>query len=72
LRRKRRRPRSRRRRRSGRASQGDCVAIVRHALAIYLKGFQALSYKWLRGLFREAFGLGVSEGAFRTIALQSP
>ena len=28
-----------------------------HALAIYLKGFQALSYERLRGLFRDAFGL---------------
>src|SRR5208337_2506146 len=33
-----------------------------HALAIYLKGFQALSYERLRGLFRDAFGLSVSEG----------
>ena len=31
-----------------------------HALAIYLKGFQALSYERLRGLFRDAFGLAVS------------
>src|ERR1700723_2184075 len=28
-----------------------------HALAIYLKGFQALSYERLRGLFRDAFEL---------------
>jgi hypothetical protein len=34
-----------------------------HALAIYLKGFQALSYERLRFLFRDAFGLIVSEGA---------
>ena len=34
-----------------------------HALAIYLKSFQALSYERLRGLFRDAFGLKVSEGA---------
>ena len=34
-----------------------------HALAIYLKGFQALSYERLRGLFGDAFGLSVSEGA---------
>src|ERR1700721_2056884 len=32
-----------------------------HALAIYLKGFQALSYERLRGLFRDAFGLDVIE-----------
>jgi transposase len=43
-----------------------------HALAIYHKGFQALSYERLRFLFRDAFGLDVSEGAFRTIATQSP
>ena len=30
-----------------------------HALAIYLKGFQALSYERLRGLFRDALGLSV-------------
>jgi transposase len=43
-----------------------------HALAIYYKGFQALSYERLRGMFRDAFGLSVSEGALRTIAPQSP
>ncbi len=43
-----------------------------HALAIYLKGFHALSYERLRFLFRDAFGLIVSEGALRTIAPQSP
>ena len=42
-----------------------------HALAIYLKGFQALSHERLSGLFRDAFGPGVSEGALRTIAMQS-
>ncbi len=34
-----------------------------HALAIYYKSFQALSYERLRGMFRDAFGLSVSEGA---------
>ena len=34
-----------------------------HALAIYLKGFQALSYERLRFLLRDAFGLTISEGA---------
>jgi transposase len=34
-----------------------------HALAIYYKGFQALSYERLRFMFRDAFGLRVSEGA---------
>jgi transposase len=43
-----------------------------NALAIYLKGFQALSYERLRFLFRDAFGLIVSDGALRTIAPQSP
>ena len=32
-----------------------------HALAIYLKGFQALSCERLSGLFGDIFGLGVSE-----------
>ena len=36
---------------------GPCI----HALAIYHKSFQALSYERLRGLFRDAFGLAVSE-----------
>ena len=34
-----------------------------HALAIYYKTFQALSYERLRFMFRDAFGLAVSEGA---------
>ncbi len=34
-----------------------------HALAIYHKSFQALSYERPRGLVRSAFGLAVSEGA---------
>ena len=34
-----------------------------HALAIYLKSFQALSYERLRFAFRDLFGLSVSEGA---------
>jgi transposase len=34
-----------------------------HALAIYYKSFQALSYERLRFMFRDAFGLAVSEGA---------
>jgi transposase len=40
-------------------------------LAIYLKGFQALSYERLRGLFRDAFGLGVSEGALMNMFIRS-
>jgi transposase len=42
-----------------------------HALAIYLKGFQALSYERLRGLFRDAFGLEVSEGALMNMFIRS-
>jgi len=42
-----------------------------HALAIYLKGFQALSYERLRGLFRDVFGLGVSEGALMNMFIRS-
>jgi transposase len=42
-----------------------------HALAIYLKGFQALSYERLRGLFRDAFGLAVSEGALMNMFVRS-
>ena len=42
-----------------------------HALAIYLKGFQALSYERLRGMFRDAFGLGVSEGALMNMFIRS-
>jgi len=42
-----------------------------HALAIYLKGFQALSYERLRGLFSDAFGLAVSEGALMNMFIRS-
>ncbi len=42
-----------------------------HALAIYLKGFQALSYERLRGLFHDAFGLAVSEGALMNMFIRS-
>lgn len=42
-----------------------------HALAIYLKGFQALSYERLRGLFRDCFGLKVSEGALMNMFIRS-
>lgn len=42
-----------------------------HALAIYLKGFQALSYERLRGLFHDVFGLGVSEGALMNMFIRS-
>ena len=42
-----------------------------HALAIYLKGFQALSYERLSGLFRDAFGLSVSEGALMNMFIRS-
>jgi hypothetical protein len=42
-----------------------------HALAIYLKGFQVLSYERLRGLFGDGFGLDVSEGALMNMFIRS-
>ena len=42
-----------------------------HALAIYFKGFQALSYERLHGLFRDVFGLSVSEGALMNMFIRS-
>jgi transposase len=42
-----------------------------HALAIYYKGLQALSYERLRGMFRDAFGLSVSEGALMNMFIRS-
>jgi transposase len=42
-----------------------------HALAIYYKGFQALSYERLRGMFRDVFGLLVSEGALMNMFIRS-
>ncbi len=42
-----------------------------HALAIYYKGFQALSYERLRFMFRDAFGLWVSEGALMNMFIRS-
>jgi transposase len=42
-----------------------------HALAIYCKGFQALSYERLRGFFGDAFGLCVSEGALMNMFIRS-
>jgi transposase len=42
-----------------------------HALAIYLKGFQALSYERLRFMFRDAFGLSISEGALMNMFIRS-
>ena len=47
------------------------VGLRIHALAIYLKGFQALSYERLRGLFGDAFGLVVSEGALMNMFIRS-
>ena len=42
-----------------------------HALAIYYKAFQALSYERLRFMFRDAFGLIVSEGALMNMFIRS-
>jgi transposase len=41
------------------------------ARAIYLMGFQPLSYELLRGLFHDAFGLEVSEGALMNMFIRS-
>jgi transposase len=65
--------------RCGVAAKGPTPAVATttpfgpriHALAIYLKGFQALSYERLRGLFRDAFGLDVSEGALMNMFIRS-
>ena len=42
-----------------------------HALAIYLKGFQALSYERLRSVLFDMFGLAISEGALMNIFTRS-
>jgi len=42
-----------------------------HALAIYCKTFQALSYERLRFMFRDAFGLSVSEGALMNMFIRA-
>ena len=42
-----------------------------HALAIDHKSFQALSYERLRGLFRDTFGLAISEGALMNMFIRS-
>jgi len=63
----------------GAAAKGPAPAVATttpfgpriHALAIYLKGFQALSYERLRGMFRDAFGLDVSEGALMNMFIRS-
>src|ERR1700712_4623057 len=63
----------------GAAAKGPAPAVAMttpfgpriHALAIYLKGFQALSYERLRGLLHDAFGLDVSEGALMNMFIRS-
>ena len=63
----------------GAAAKGSAPAVATttpfgpriHALAIYLKGFQALSYERLRGLFQDAFGLDMSEGALMNMFIRS-
>ena len=42
-----------------------------HALAIYFKSFQALSYERLRFMYRDVFGLNVSEGALMNMFIRS-
>src|SRR3954454_22829216 len=63
----------------GAAAKGPAPAVATstpfgpriHTLAIYRKGFQALSYEQLRGLFHDAFGLDVSEGALMNMFIRS-
>ena len=63
----------------GAAAKGPAPAVATttpfgpriHALAIYLKGFQAISYERLRGVFYDAFGLDVSEGALMNMFIRS-
>jgi transposase len=63
----------------GAAAKGPAPAVATttpfgpriHALTIYLKDFQALSYERLRGLFHDAFGLDVSEGALMNMFIRS-
>jgi transposase len=43
--------------------RGHAVQPQYHAMALYLKGFQALSYERLQGLFADLFGLVISQGA---------
>jgi transposase len=42
-----------------------------HALAIYFKGFQLMSYERLRGMFGTVLGLSVSEGALMNMFIRS-
>jgi transposase len=42
-----------------------------HALAIYFKGFQLMSYERLRGMFQAVLGLSVSEGALMNMFIRS-
>ena len=45
------------------AAQGTSFGPGIHALAIYLKSFQAVSYQRLEQMFADVFGLAVSQGA---------
>jgi transposase len=42
-----------------------------HALAIYFKGFQLMSYERLRAMFQAVLGLSVSEGALMNMFIRS-
>ncbi len=44
------------------AAKGTPFGPSLHAVATYLKTFQALSYERLRGVFLDLFGLAISEG----------
>jgi transposase len=55
---------------SGAGGRDDDSVRAAHPRACE-KGFQALSYERLRGLFRDAFGLAVSEGALMNMFIRS-
>ena len=44
------------------ARQGDALRAALHAMATYLKTFQALSYERLQSAFADLFGLTISQG----------
>jgi transposase len=65
--------------RCGAVAKGPAPAVSKttpfspriHALAIYFKGFQLMSYERLRGMFKAVLGLSVSEGALMNMFIRS-
>jgi transposase len=65
--------------RCGAAVKGPAPAVSKttpfsvriHALALYFKGFQLMSYERLRGMFQTVLGLSVSEGALMNMFIRS-